>query len=299
MKLFLLFAGMLISGIANGQPTAPQRTLTPPRSHMLLQFAKNPSQALLEKLAPCIAVTALTGWYEVTYIFPGFKELTAGIPARACASKLASEAPVEQAIPVVAPALDPASPLVLAVIAPLSSTTVPSISISGTASGGSDTVEVSWTSSNGTSGVAQGSSNWIIPTIPLSVGSNVITIGAEDSLVNVVTSGVTVSYQPVSPTPNPPSSPDATPPSLTILTPATSNYSTSAGSLVVNGTASDNVGVASVSWATSNGDSGTATGTSNWSTPAIALYIGSTTIVITASDAAGNTTWRSLTVTRE
>jgi hypothetical protein len=29
------------------------------------------------------------------------------------------------------------------------------------------------------------------------------------------------------------------------------------------------------------------------------LYIGSTTIVITASDAAGNASWRSLTVTRD
>jgi hypothetical protein len=43
---------------------------------------------------------------------------------------------------------------------------------------------------------------------------------------------------------------------------------------------------------------GTANGTTNWSTPPIPLYIGDTTIVITAADAAGNTSWRSLTVTR-
>jgi len=411
MKLFLLFAWMLISGIANGQRAAPQRTLTAGRSHMLLQFAKNATQALLEKLAaggitvpgyiadldgrqvPCIAVTAivalspdvdakdgreiadnsglsaldnpglladrllvrgnrkqlqaLAGWDEVYYILPASKELTDGIPVPACAGTLTSQGPAEQALPAVkvwdAPGLDvatvdhlkpkgtvapqesyassstpaspnppapgpasaTASPLLLAVITPPSFTTVSSLSISGTASGGSGTVEVSWTSSNGASGVAQGASNWVIPSIPMRTGSNIITITAKDSLMDQLTSGVTVSYQPASPAPsptpapNPPSGPDTTPPSLTILTPATSNYSTSEDSLVVNGTATDNVEVASVTWATSNGNSGTATGTSNWSTPAIPLYIGSTTIVITASDAAGNTTWRSLTVTRE
>jgi hypothetical protein len=221
-----------------------------------------------------------------------------------------------------APAPAPASPLLLAVATPPSSTTASSISISGTVSGGSGSVQVSWTSSSGASGVAQGSSNWIIPTIPLSAGGNVITITAQDSLMDVSTYGVTVSYQPASPapapsptpspnpppstpnppptpSPNPPSGPDTTPPSLTILTPATNNYSTSASSLVVSGTGTDNVGVTSVTWATSNGTTGTASGTTNWSTPAIPLYVGSTTIVITASDAAGNTTWRSLTVTRD
>jgi hypothetical protein len=29
------------------------------------------------------------------------------------------------------------------------------------------------------------------------------------------------------------------------------------------------------------------------------VYVGSTTIVVTASDAAGNTTWRSISVTRD
>lgn len=220
--------------------------------------------------------------------------------------------------PAPAPEPDPASgnPLLLAVIAPPSSTTASSISISGTVSGGTGSVQVSWTSSNGTSGTAQGSSNWIIPTIPLSAGSNVITITAADSLMNLVTCSVTVSDQPTSPapsptpspnppapnpppSPNPPSGPDTTPPSLTILSPATNNYSTSASTLVVSGTATDNVGVTSVTWATSNGDSGTASGTTNWSTSAIPFYIGATTIIITAADAAGNTSWRSLTVTRD
>ena len=101
------------------------------------------------------------------------------------------------------------------------------------------------------------------------------------------------------PTPaNPTPGPDTTPPSITILSPATTNFATSASSLVIQGTAKDNVGVALVTWASSNGGSGTASGTNNWTTPAIPLYVGETTITIRASDAAGNASWRSLTVTR-
>jgi hypothetical protein len=212
----------------------------------------------------------------------------------------------------VGPAPDPAptSPLVLAVIAPPSSTTASPISISGTTSGGTGTVQVTWTTNSGGSGTAQGSTNWVIPAIPLVADSNIITITAEDSLGNIVTSPVTVSYQaatpppsdpnppPAPPAPNPPSGPDTTPPSLTVLSPSTTDYVTTASSLVVNGIATDNVGVTAVTWATSNGTSGAATGTTNWMTSPIPLYVGATTVIITAADAAGNTTWRSLTVTR-
>lgn len=215
----------------------------------------------------------------------------------------APSAPNPAPNPVPTPA--PVSPLVLAVIAPPSSTTASSIAVSGTVSGGSGKVQVSWSTSGGASGVAQGSSNWIIPAVPLIAGDNIITIAAQDSQQNLVTYSATVGFQPENPNPppapnpNPPSGPDTTAPSLTILSPATSNYYTSSSSLVVSGTATDNVGVASVTWATSNGASGPAGGTSNWSTPAIPVYIGATTIVITATDAAGNTSWRSITVTRD
>ncbi len=210
-----------------------------------------------------------------------------------------------------APTPTPSNPLVLIVIAPPASSSVSPISLSGTVSGGSGPVQVTWKTGAGAFGAAQGSPNWIIPSVPLISGGNVITIAAQDSLNNLVNNSVTVNYQPTSdppPPPNPPpppppptpppSGPDTTAPSLTILSPATNNYVTSSSSLVVSGTATDNVGVASVTWATSNGTSGTASGTANWSTPAIAIYIGTTTIVITAADAAGNKSWRSLTVTR-
>ncbi|MBV8732194.1 MAG: matrixin family metalloprotease [Acidobacteriia bacterium] len=100
------------------------------------------------------------------------------------------------------------------------------------------------------------------------------------------------------PPPNPspsPSGPDNTPPGLTITSPGSSIVSTSSKSITVSGTAWDNVGVTSVTWNTSNGSSGTATGTTNWSA-VVPLLQGDNTVTIRAYDAAGNSSWRSLTV---
>jgi len=250
-------------------------------------------------------------YYRIhTVLMPNDIAAAQGLYAAAGAT---SPSPAPATAPDPSPTPAPSSPLLLAVIAPPSSSNSSPISISGTVSGGTGTVQVYWNSTSGAFGQAQGSTNWTIPTVPLIDGSNTITITAEDTLMNVASNSVVVNYQAVSPTPAPPSppnppapapnptpsGPDTTPPSLTILSPATTNYYTSASSLVVSGTATDNVGVASVTWATSNGTSGFAAGTTNWSTAAIPLYVGSTTVVITATDAAGNTSWRSLTVTRD
>ncbi|HEY3840411.1 MAG TPA: matrixin family metalloprotease [Bryobacteraceae bacterium] len=208
------------------------------------------------------------------------------------------------------PAQPPAS-LVLTVQPSPTPTSLSSIALSGTASGGTGTIQVSWSTNQGASGAAQGSSNWTIGAIPLSVGANVITVTAVDAIQTRATQSLTVTQQPPSPpsdpvptpTPSPaPSNPspgsDTTAPSITVLSPAMVTSSTSASSIVVSGTASDNAGVAQITWASSTGASGMATGTSNWTTPAIPLYLGTTTITIYASDASGNKAWRSLTVTR-
>ncbi len=202
------------------------------------------------------------------------------------------------------PVTPPASPLTLTVQAPASPTTASSVAISGSTSGGSGTVQVGWTTNNGSSGTAQGLATWTISTVPLNIGDTVVTVSAHDSQQSLVTRSFTITRnQPPTPTPTPTPitptpGPDTTPPSMTILSPANTNVSTSDTSLVVQGTAQDNVGVASVTWASSNGASGTASGTNNWITPAIPLYVGATTITIRASDAAGNTSWRSISVTR-
>lgn len=103
--------------------------------------------------------------------------------------------------------------------------------------------------------------------------------------------------QPASPTaPTQPGS-DTVPPSLTIVSPDYTIVSTSAASIVVSGTAGDNVGVTAVKWTTSTGSSGTASGTATWSAT-VTLLVGTNTVTIRAYDAAGNSGWRSLTVVR-
>ncbi len=91
---------------------------------------------------------------------------------------------------------------------------------------------------------------------------------------------------------------DTTPPTVTITSP-TSNPTITASSspLTLRGTASDNVGVTQVTWANSRGGSGTATGTTSWTTSGIVLQTGSNVLTVTARDAAGNTATDTSTVT--
>ncbi len=102
-------------------------------------------------------------------------------------------------------------------------------------------------------------------------------------------------------TPTPPTTPanpsDNLSPSLRITYPATTLVSTSSSTIAVAGTATDNVRVASVRWSTSSGYSGTADGTASWKA-SVPLLLGTNTVKVTATDLAGNSSWRSLTIVR-
>jgi hypothetical protein len=91
--------------------------------------------------------------------------------------------------------------------------------------------------------------------------------------------------------------PDTVPPTMTIISPGSSMVSTNAASISISGTAADNVGVASVGWTTSTGGSGAAAGTTSWSA-LVPLLVGNNTITVRAYDAAGNSSWRAVTVVR-
>jgi hypothetical protein len=87
-------------------------------------------------------------------------------------------------------------------------------------------------------------------------------------------------------------------PVVTLVSPTSAaTFTTSATSLILAGTATDNVGVTSVDWTTDTGLSGSATGTASWSTGAIALAPGETQIVVSAHDGAGNRGSATLRVT--
>ena len=67
----------------------------------------------------------------------------------------------------------------------------------------------------------------------------------------------------------------------------------------LRGTASDNVGVRSVSWENWPKGSGIAAGTTAWSVRGIELSHGGNVIIITAMDIAGNQTHKIFTVLRK
>jgi len=90
---------------------------------------------------------------------------------------------------------------------------------------------------------------------------------------------------------------DTVPPTLSIVNPGSTIVSTSSATISVSGTAADNVAVSRVTWTTSTGGSGTASGTTAWSAT-IPLLVGDNVVTVRAYDAAGNSTWRALTVVR-
>lgn len=98
--------------------------------------------------------------------------------------------------------------------------------------------------------------------------------------------------------PQTPAATDTVAPSLRILSPVSTSVLTSSASIVFAGIASDNTGVAKVTWTDSLGNGGAASGTVQWKTAPVPLRVGSNTITIRAYDAAGNSSWRSVMVTR-
>jgi hypothetical protein len=110
---------------------------------------------------------------------------------------------------------------------------------------------------------------------------------------------------PATPPANPPSGPsnpaggsDTTPPSISITSPAGTIVSTLSATIAVSGSASDNVGVTVVTWSTSTGGSGIASGTTAWSA-SVPLLVGDNVVTVRAYDAAGNSGWRAITVVRQ
>jgi hypothetical protein len=103
---------------------------------------------------------------------------------------------------------------------------------------------------------------------------------------------------PVNPAPPPPPAADRTAPSLTVQYPPTTSFTTTASVLTVRGVAADNTGVTHVAWSSNTAGGGTAVGTKQWVADSIPLLKGTNYIIVRAFDAAGNTAWRSIVVTR-
>jgi YD repeat-containing protein len=91
---------------------------------------------------------------------------------------------------------------------------------------------------------------------------------------------------------------DTTPPTIAITSPTTGpGYTNTTATINLSGNASDNVGVTLVTWQNYSGGLGVATGTNSWSITGIPLQPGANDIIVTAYDAAGNSTVAILIVT--
>ena len=89
------------------------------------------------------------------------------------------------------------------------------------------------------------------------------------------------------------------PPLAAITTPtANPTLSTAATTIDLAGTASDDLGVTSVTWINDRGGSGTASGTASWSIAGIPLRSGANVITVTARDGEGQTGTDVITITQ-
>jgi hypothetical protein len=164
------------------------------------------------------------------------------------------------------------------------------LSVGGTASDTNGITQITWANSGGGSGTAAGTTEWSISGIVLISGTNTITVTVQNASGMTSSATLVVTYTAPS---------DTIPPTVTITSPTSSaTYTSSSVTLDLGGTASsDNMGISQVTWSSSGGGSGTASGTIAWSIPEILLANGSNTITVTAWDNAGLTCSATLVVT--
>lgn len=187
----------------------------------------------------------------------------------------------------------PITPLSIAVQNPPAAVPSASVTLTGTVSGGSGDVQVTWRTAS-LSGIVFGTRNWTA-TIPLAAGANTVVITALDALQNTSNTTLVITRQ-TTPAPNP--TPTARNTTIQISQPSASGvYTTAANTVTVGGTASDSSGIDHVSWSTSAGPSGQAYGAATWSASSIPLVSGRNVITVTSFGKGGGTAVQSITVT--
>jgi hypothetical protein len=164
------------------------------------------------------------------------------------------------------------------------------VTIGGTVTDDTAVTELTWVNESGGTGSIIIAVNWQYENVPLTRGSNVITVTAKDAENNSTTAFITVDY----------AVQDTTPPSINVTSPNDNNrYTTDLNLVSIAGTATDNYEVARVAWSTNTGRSGTATGFNPWIVNDIRLNQGTNIITVTAYDAANNQARDTLTVEYE
>jgi hypothetical protein len=166
------------------------------------------------------------------------------------------------------------------------------ISLSGTISGGAAPVTIQWQTDHGYSGKATAGigGTWTAAGITLATGANIVTISAVDSAHQTVTQSVSITRLQTAPVSG------GAPVSISISTPSSAVFSTGNTTISLAGTAAGGTGITQVTWQTSSGARGNATGADRWIAANIPLLTGTNTIIVHAVDAKGASAWASVVV---
>jgi hypothetical protein len=156
------------------------------------------------------------------------------------------------------------------------------VALAGTA-GPASIVAVRWSTDDGRSGVAKGTTNWRIPKVGTPRGVTIITVTAVTADGKTASESLTVTRA-------------SEMPKLSLRVPTeASQWTQDERILALQGIATDNV--VRLGWSSDAGDSGIARGTDNWSISGIRLVKGVNKITLTAYDLDGRTDRQVLTVT--
>ncbi|MCC6365380.1 MAG: matrixin family metalloprotease [Bryobacterales bacterium] len=196
-----------------------------------------------------------------------------------------------------APTPSPGQPVTILIVSPVSAgrsvSGQPALILSGTAGPAGRVAGIQWLNTRGSGGQMMGSAAWTTSPVPLEAGTNHITVIATDIQGLTASASIDVDYTP------PPPVADTVAPALSVLFPVSSAITTTQPAFTIVGAASDNLGVVLVDWVANGNRGGRADGSTNWRIADVPLFTGSNMITIRAWDAAGNMSWRSLSITRQ
>ena len=203
-------------------------------------------------------------------------------------------APAGATTPPAAVTIAPTAPLTLTVNPVPTSIRAAQISLTGSVSGGKAPYALQYQTDHaaGASISPSTTGSWSATNVPLTMGANTITVTAYDSAKASASQSITVTRTAVNAV-------QAAPISIRISTPAVSVSSTRATNFSLAGTASGGTGIQVVTWQSSTGATGTATGTDHWVASGVPLLTGTNTVVVRASDANGGTAWATAVIVRQ
>jgi len=210
----------------------------------------------------------------------------------------ASAAPVTAAPATPAPTATPTpAALHLTLDSTPASTTGTEFSTTGTVSGGTAPYTVQWLTDHGYSGKATFTSvlGWTASGISMVNGENAISVTVFDANRQTATQTASVTLTPAT---TPSTGTKTAPVTVSISTPSATMVNVNASTFSIAGTASGGAGITKVTWQSSTGCTGTATGTSHWMVSSIPLLVGTNTIIVRAYDANGLNAWSAVVAVR-